>query len=82
MARFVQQNCGACRAMTTHMVIGSGSEGWMVQCEDCARLANRPVAKVSKRKTTYPYYNGSAGTTFESESHEQKFAKVHKLEKI
>lgn len=84
MARFVQQNCSACKCMTSHVVLGTGEESGklLVQCEACAKLADRPIAKVSKKKTTYPYYNGSAGMTFESESHEMKFAKANKLEKI
>lgn len=52
------------------------------RCLSCGHESLRDIPRVSKRKTTWPYYNESCGVTFESESHEQKYAAVNKLEKI
>lgn len=84
MARYVQHpcKCSPDQNMVLHQVLGQGHDGLnMLQCDKCGQVNRRPVARVSKKKTTWPYYNESCGVTFESESHEQKFAKANNLTK-
>ena len=87
MARYVQYPCQSSKCggeLKTQMVIGYGQETEMqiIQCDICGGVSHKNVAKVPKRKTTYPYYHEGCGVRFESESHEQKFAKANKLEKV
>lgn len=83
MARYVMQECACVGSLTSHMVLGTAPEGShnIVQCEKCAHVKGRPIARVTKRKTTWPYYHEGCGVRFESESHEQKYAAANKLTK-
>lgn len=49
------------------------------KCSWCGyeHLENIPRRRCHKR--TWPYHNDSAGVTFESESHEQKYCAANKL---
>ena len=52
----------------------------VVACDECgSHITLPPAAPVPKKKRTWPYHNVSAGVTFESESHEQKYTKAHGL---
>lgn len=63
--------------------VNEDTGGRVVVCDLCGKRTElAPAAKVPKKKTTYPYYHEGCGVRFESESHEQKFAKAHKLEKV
>lgn len=75
--------CSCSTGLTCHILLGRGLDDMnVIQCESCSSTKQRPAATVPKKKTTYPYYNDSCGMRFESESHEQKFAKANNLEKI
>lgn len=51
-------------------------------CDRCGTERQTPIPKPRCHKRTWPYYNESAGVTFESESHEQKHCKEHGLTPI
>jgi hypothetical protein len=51
----------------------------------CDRCGYRHQSSISRRrchKRTWPYHNESAGVTFESESHEQKYCAANNLTPI
>lgn len=52
---------------------------WLLKCDLCGSQHHMVVPKISKKKRVWPYYNESAGVTFESESHETKYAKDNNL---
>lgn len=51
-------------------------------CTHCGATRQEPIPKRRCHKRTWPYHNESAGVTFESESHEQKYCKEHNLTPI
>jgi hypothetical protein len=55
-------------------------EAW--RCERCGYEHQASIPKRRCHKRTWPYYNDSAGVTFESESHEQKHCAAHGLTPI
>lgn len=66
----------------SHPLVGVDDEGGRVlRCECGSHIHIDPAPKVSKKKTTWPYYHGGCGVTFESESHEQKYTKAHGMTK-
>lgn len=83
MARYFVAQCLTCEGKTSQKLVGYAKNGLQeLVCEACGTQNHKTPAQVPKKKTTYPYYNGSAGMTFESESHEMKYAKANNLEKI
>lgn len=81
MARYYAHMCEVCEELKTMKLIGR-DEMNILECETCGVKHDRAVAPVPKKKTTWPYYHEGTGMRFESESHEQKYAKHHKLEKV
>lgn len=84
MARYVQAPCAPCKeTMTLHRVLGLGESGDQVlSCDKCTNTSTKVAPqRISRKKTTWPYYHEGCGMTFESESHEQKFAAANKLTK-
>lgn len=52
------------------------------RCDRCGYRHQTAIPKVRCHKRTWPYHNDSAGVTFESESHEQKYCKANGLTPI
>jgi len=92
MAKFFVHDCEKCGKKTHQVLIGYNEDGLQVlSCGDdtsdpkgrsCGQENLKKPAEVTKKKTTWPYYHEGTGMRFESESHEQKYAKHHKLEKV
>lgn len=83
MARYYVHPCDLCHEPTTQRLLGRDTENMQIlECDKCGSKHMKVPAVVPKKKTTWPYYNGSVGVTFESESHEMKYAKANNLEKI
>lgn len=90
MAKYVAMECEndpTCEfsgKIWSHVHTGYTEEGnRLFVCESCGfERQFGPAPSVSKKKTTWPYYHEGTGMRFESESHEQKYAKHHKLEKV
>jgi len=68
----------------SHPQVGTLDNGSrLLICEECREeFVIGCAPPVPKKKTTWPYYHEGTGMRFESESHEQKYAKHHKLEKV
>lgn len=82
MARYYAHDCAICKGLQTHRLVGHNDQDQQVlECEGCGCLAHKQKAVVPKKKTTWPYYHEGCGVTFESESHEQKYAKANNLTK-
>lgn len=88
MARYITgkcpgENCPREGMSWSHKQVGvDENDNRVLECEICGcKFATKPAAKVSKKKTTWPYYHEGCGVTFESESHEQKYAKANNLTK-
>lgn len=69
----------------SHKLLGSGEVGTQtLQCDKCGSTSWRdaPPRTKSIQRRSWPYYNESAGVTFESDSHEQKYVKTNNLEAL
>lgn len=55
-------------------------EEW--SCDRCGHKHQVSIPRRRCHKRTWPYHNESAGVTFESESHEQKYCKANNLEPV
>lgn len=58
---------------------GKMADQYRVRCQECQSEALESIPKRRCHKRTWPYYNESAGVTFESDSHEQKYVKDNNL---
>lgn len=83
--RYILHDCTGTCGNVMHKIMGSGEGGMRVlQCDKCGSTAWRePARRISNpERHPWPYYNESAGMTFESESHEKNFVKENKLEAL
>lgn len=89
MIKYCSGNDSACISnkegkQVEHKILGveypcGTAPNWRVKCSSCGHEDFVVIPKISKKKRTWPYYNESAGVTFESESHETKYAKDNNL---
>lgn len=81
MARYYSHPCDICKEIKTMRLLGRMDDQNILECETCGVKHDRKACEVPKKKTTWPYYHGGCGVTFESESHEQKYTAAHGMTK-
>lgn len=81
MARYYFHPCGKCKKSTSQLLSGYDNGLQVLTCQECQENNHKEPATVPKKKTTWPYYHGGCGVTFESEAHEKKYTQAHGMTK-